>query len=275
MGKVFSKLIELPTDKDTHGDRQFVTALARGLEVLRAFQPGDGLLGNQELAERTKLPKPTISRLTHTLTLLGYLEYSGRHEKYALGTPVLALGYAFLSNIGIRKTARPHMQELADYANASVALGNRDRLQMTYLELAHGSTTVSLRLDVGARIPIQQSALGMAFLHGLPETEREFLISAIQRVEGARWPQTKKRLNTAFKELDQTGFCVSLGNFERTINGVGTALSTGSGGLIYSLNCSGPTFQLTEARLREDIGPRLVHATRNIAADLMRQRIQS
>jgi DNA-binding IclR family transcriptional regulator len=271
LGKVFEKLLELPSGAEENSDRQFVTALARGLEVLRAFQPGDGLLGNQELAERTKLPKPTISRLTHTLTLLGYLEYSSRHEKYALGTPVLALGYAFLSNIGIRKTAKPHMQELADAVGASVALGNRDRLQMTYIELAHGSSTVALRLDVGARIPIQKSALGMAFLYGLPSSERDFLLQAIQRAEGANWAKVKKRINTAFKEIDKDGFCVSLGTFERTINGVGAPLVIGNGSSVYSFNCSGPAFQLTEARLREEVGPRLVHTVRNIASEALHQ----
>lgn len=269
MGKVFQTLVELPSGRGANGDRQFVTALARGLEVLRAFQPGDGLLGNQEIAERTKLPRPTVSRLTHTLTVLGYLEYSSRHEKYALGTPVLALGYAFLSSISIRKIAKPHMQELANSVSASVALGNRDRLQMTYLELAHGSSTVSLRLDVGARIPIQQSALGIAFLYGLPETERDFLLQAIQRVEGSGWPEVKKRIASSFKDLEKHGYCVSLGRFERTINGVGVPLVAGNS--VYSLNCSGPAFQLTEARLREEVAPRLLHAARNIIAEMLHQ----
>ncbi|MCO3057777.1 IclR family transcriptional regulator, partial [Pseudomonas aeruginosa] len=56
-------------------DRQFVTALARGLELLRCFTPRESLLGNQELARKTGLPKPTVSRLTHTLTRLGYLRH--------------------------------------------------------------------------------------------------------------------------------------------------------------------------------------------------------
>src|SRR5260370_17264112 len=54
-------------------DRSFVVALSRGLDVLRAFQPNDGLLGNQEIAARTNLPKPTVSRLTSPLTHLGSL----------------------------------------------------------------------------------------------------------------------------------------------------------------------------------------------------------
>ena len=34
-------------------DRMFVNALARGLEILRVFDPSDGPLGNQEIARRT------------------------------------------------------------------------------------------------------------------------------------------------------------------------------------------------------------------------------
>jgi len=54
------------------GDRQFATTLARGLEVLRCFTPLEPLLGNKEISVRTGLPKPTVSRLTYTLTKLGY-----------------------------------------------------------------------------------------------------------------------------------------------------------------------------------------------------------
>src|SRR5689334_17253566 len=90
-------------------DRQFVAALARGLEILRVFAPNERMLGNQEIAQRTGLPKPTVSRLTHTLTKLGYLTYSARLGKYQLGTPVLSLGYAALANMDVRLVARPFM----------------------------------------------------------------------------------------------------------------------------------------------------------------------
>lgn len=54
-------------------DRHFVTALARGLQVLQCFKSGEERLGNQDLAERCKLPKSKIARLTYTLTKLGFL----------------------------------------------------------------------------------------------------------------------------------------------------------------------------------------------------------
>src|ERR1700712_1336589 len=94
-------------------DRSFVVALSRGLDVLRAFQPNDGLLGNQEIAARTRLPKPTVSRLTYTLTKLGYLSQVSRFEKYQLAPPAMSLGYAALANLGIRHIAQPHLYQLA------------------------------------------------------------------------------------------------------------------------------------------------------------------
>ena len=90
------------SDEEAGKDRQFVNALARGLEILRCFRPGEVYLANTELSKRTGLPKPTISRLTHTLTTLGYLDFSAELGKYQLGSGVLALGYSLLSGMDIR-----------------------------------------------------------------------------------------------------------------------------------------------------------------------------
>src|SRR5207249_10414154 len=108
--------------------------LARGLEVLRCFQSGDHHLGNQEIAKRTGLPKPTISRLTYTLTKLGYLNFSESLGKYHLGAAAVALGQSFLTSMNVRQVARRFMQDLADYAQATVSLGARDGLNMVYIE---------------------------------------------------------------------------------------------------------------------------------------------
>ena len=89
-----------PADAD---DRRFVTALARGLEVLSCFRSGEKLLGNQDIAMRCGLPKSTVSRLTATLTALGYLLHVPQEGKYRLGTATLALGSAMLSGLDVRQ----------------------------------------------------------------------------------------------------------------------------------------------------------------------------
>jgi DNA-binding IclR family transcriptional regulator len=99
MAKTFGISLGLAEPDEEKADRQFVTSLARGLEVLRAFQPEDGSLGNQELAARTGLPKPTVSRITHTLTMLGYLDYDARHARYMIAPAVLSLGHACVGAI--------------------------------------------------------------------------------------------------------------------------------------------------------------------------------
>ncbi|HBF92741.1 MAG TPA: IclR family transcriptional regulator, partial [Marinobacter adhaerens] len=90
-------------------DRKFVEALSRGLDVLRAFSQGPVILGNQDIARITGLPKPTVSRMTYTLTKLGYLSYNTQLEKYQLSSGVLALGYAYVSNLKVRQLAKPYM----------------------------------------------------------------------------------------------------------------------------------------------------------------------
>ena len=77
-------------------DRRFVTALARGLDILRCFSRKDRELGNAEIAKRTKLAKPTVSRLTFTLTQLGYLTYSPETEACTSSASACISGRAML-----------------------------------------------------------------------------------------------------------------------------------------------------------------------------------
>ena len=247
-------------------ERQFVTALARGLDVLRCFRPGDVGLGNQEIAERTRLPKPTISRLTYTLTRLGYLTYSERLGVYQLGSGVLALGYAMLSGLDIRERARPLMQELANDANASVALGTRDRLSMVYVECCKGPGTVTLRLDVGSRVPIATTAMGRSLLSVLPETERTYLMDSMRERFPDRYPDVKAGIEKAMEEMDRYGFCLSLGDWQSDVHAVGVPLLSADRSAVFALNCGGPSFILSPDYLKKEAGPRLAEIARQLTA---------
>lgn len=247
-------------------DRQFVGALARGLEVLRCFRPGDGPLGNQEIARRTGLPKPTVSRLTYTLTRLGHLVYLERLGKYRIGPGVLALSTLALGAMDIRQSAREDMQSLADFLDLPVALGARDRLSMIYAEACRSRYTMSLRYDVGTRIPIAVTAMGRAYLAALPERERHYLMGHLERRYGARWPEVRSGIEQAVEDVARRGFCTSFGEWQVDVFAVGVPLHLRDGSDLMAINCGGPGFLVRPPRLLEEIGPRLVATARRIEA---------
>lgn len=259
-------LIDPMQEKDEElKDRQFVTALARGLELLRCFTPRESLLGNQELAKKTGLPKPTVSRLTHTLTRLGYLRHLPHSGKYQLEVGVMSFGYAMLSNLSIRALARPLMEEMAGYAKAAVAMAARDRLSMVYLDVVHGEANLTMRRQVGSHLSLHRSAIGRACLAAMPEDEREFILGHIRKAPPGDWPEVRKGLERAFRDYADYGFCLSLGEWQRDVNAVGVALHHESHGLL-AFNCGGPSFHLKREKLEDDIGPRLLHMVHNIEA---------
>ncbi len=258
-------------DDATKESRHFITSVSRAFKVLRAFRPGERFLANQELAKRTGLPKSTVSRLTFTLTELGYLNYSKNMEKYYLGTSVLSLCHTFLGNMEIRQIARPLMQELADHAHGSVAFGVRDRLEMIYVENCRSSvTSFTLNLDVGSRIPLATTAMGRAYLCGLPELERDHFLDQIRMSSGNDWPRIKAGIEQAMKEHQNKGFCLSIGDWQKDVNAVAAPFIATDSSEILSFNCGGPSFQLRRHMLEDDIGPRLVTLVRNVSAKVFR-----
>jgi len=252
-------------------DRQFVSALARGLEILRCFRPGEAALTNSEMARRTGMPKPTISRLTHTLTKLGYLHFSPEQGRYELGAGVLALGYTLLANMDVRALARPGMQELAEYAQCAVAIGIRDRLSMVYIEACRGSAAVTMRRDAGSRIPLATTAMGKAYLCALPQDERDFLMDHIRLDNEAAWPTVKADIEQGFQQYQDHGFCLSSGLWDSKISAVGVALVDADPAKTMSFTCGGPSFLLPRERLVDDLAPRLLALVRSMEVSLGRR----
>lgn len=251
-------------------DRKFVWALARGLEVLRAFKPGQGPLGNNELASQTKLPKATVSRLTYTLTELGYLNFIKRLGKYEPAPSILALGYPVLSNLRIRRIAHDYMQQLANHSNGSVALASRDRLSMIYVDACSSAALTTMRLDIGSRVDMARTAVGRAFLAGIGEAERDFIFQRLQARHGAEWPDLKSRVLDAIAQVADRGFCYVENEWRRDVRAVGVPLVSPDGSTVMAMNCGGPAFNMDAKKLIEDCGPRLVHLCSSIAPMLGR-----
>jgi DNA-binding IclR family transcriptional regulator len=248
-------------------DRQFVTALARGLSILRCWRSSDQYLGNQEIAARTGLPKPTVSRLTYTLTRLGYLDYAPTLEKYSLGVAVLTLGHAYLASQTVRSVARPLMQRFAEEVQSTVMLGTADALNMVVVEVCQGSQAVHIKRDVGQRVPHGTTALGRAYIAGLPPAMRGPAIDNFRQLATAEdWPAVRAGIERACIEADRSGFVHSYGEWRPDIYAVGVPLVSDHGDKVYALSCSGPVYTMTKKRLLREIGPSLVRLRDQIKA---------
>lgn len=260
-----SAIVRNPAESED-SDRQFVTALARGLQVLRAFRDAAEMLGNREIASRTGLPKPTVSRLTHTLLSLGYLVHDPEGERYGLGPAVLALSSAFLRQNSFPQMVKPFLQDLATAVQAHVALGLLDGLSSVYVQLWRGQgQRIVLSSEVGYRLPLARSAMGMATLSSLDEADRTALMTRLRRdgAEAGRLEQTYRRCAA---EIAQHGFCVGIGIWHQDINAVAAPIQAPGGRGQFALNISGPAFLLTEEVLRKDTGPKLVETIERMRA---------
>jgi DNA-binding IclR family transcriptional regulator len=260
-------VVQLPVG-GTAEDRHFVGALARGLEVLACFRKGETLLGNQEIAGRCKLPKSTVSRLTYTLTKLGYLHYVESVAKYRLGTAVLALGTSMLARLDVRNVARPQMQELAVFAKASVGLGARDRLSMVYVECVRGQATISLTVDVGSRISVSSSAMGRAFLAACTDEERAPILEEIEALDKAGWPKTRDAIAKAIADHRTLGCTCSFGDWHETVNGIGVGFRPGGGLPAMALNCAAPSMLSTPEYLLAEARPRLITLAKRLEGSM-------
>lgn len=254
-----------PGNGNAAGDRQFVAAIARGFDILHAFRAEDPMLGNQELAERTGLPRATVSRLTHTLTRLGYLSYLPRFAKYQLGLGAVPLGQLALANMSIRRVAAPLMRALSEETKASTSLGKRDGLAMLYVEHVSPRTAVALQLDIGSRLPLALTAMGRAYYARAGEPERAAIDREIAARQPAEWPAIRDGLREAVAMQERLGFTASLGDWNPTVHAAGAALSL-PGGEVVALNCGAPAFMLGRERVLEEIGPRLAAVARRIEA---------
>lgn len=177
----------------------------------------------------------------------------------------MSFGYGMLSNLSIRAVAHPLMEQMANHANAAVAMAARDRLQMVYLDVVHGQGNLTMRRQVGTHLPMHLSAAGRACLAGLPENECDFLLDHIRTRHADDWPKLCKGLEKAFRDYADYGYCLSIGEWNRDVNAVAVPMTHAQHGLL-AFNCGGPSFQLSREKLEEDIGPRLVHMVSNIEA---------
>ena len=251
------------TPKPRNKDRQFVTALSRGLQILRCFSHDQPELTVSEIARRTKLPQPTVWRLCHTLRESGYLAPLGADGKVTLGIPVLALGYAVLCRQDVARLALPYMQSLTERLKLGTSLGVRDGLEMVYLQRTHGDF-IYMNDPVGARRPIATAPTGWACLAAYDETERAEVLKALKRQEAKGWRAIERNIAKALEEYHRHGFILSLGVMHEHFNAVAVPIRSVHGGRVFGLSASGLASIWTRDKLLQ-IGAKLIALAKDLS----------
>ncbi|KQP13080.1 IclR family transcriptional regulator [Pseudorhodoferax sp. Leaf267] len=237
-------------------------SLERGLQLLRAFRLGGRTLGNAELAERTGLPRPTVSRLTRSLVDAGFLAYDHAQQGYRLGAVCLTLALVYRASERALEVALPLMRSLAEGRHVNVGLAMADQLEMVYLDSVRLSRRGMFRRIVpGSRIPIASTALGCAFLAGMAAADRRALLARLRQAHGAGWPTLQRQIAAALASVRTRGFCRA--QWQAGMVSVAAPLRT-PGGDLYALNVS---FPVPAASTQEDDEDH-VGLLRRLAADI-------
>ena len=250
----------LPTTKDNGypANRDFVTALARGLDLLSCFRIGDTALSNIELSQMCNLPKSTVSRLTLTLTAMGYLIHVEETGKYRLGTACLALGSAMLTRLHVREVAWPLLHGYAQSSGLSFSMLMRDKLSMIYLEHCRSQQTLSFRFQAGSRLPIATSAAGRAWLATAPKPERTEVVDALKKTNKPAAEILERHVATALDEYERIGVATSFGDWKPNVHGIARTFDPGEGLPLICVNVGG-TSEVTPEHLLSE-GRRLIVA---------------
>ncbi|MBU4611879.1 helix-turn-helix domain-containing protein [Achromobacter sp. GG226] len=218
-------------------DRLFVTALARGLELLRCFTPDRPELGTTELARLTGLPQPTVWRLCHTLQQLGYLIPTRAGDRLRAGPGVLTLGSAAVTHGGVAESAYPFMKAIAMEFDASISLAERHRTEMVIVQRAEAASIRRLILYIGSAVPLTSTSLGGAYLAAAPAAVRAELTAELQAAEGADPQAVARDIAEAVAQYEQHGHVLNLGRTHPDINAVAVPIVSRDGRRIMALTC--------------------------------------
>jgi IclR family pca regulon transcriptional regulator len=160
------------------GDPDFMTSLARGIAVVRAFTRSKRELTVAELARKTAISRASVRRCLYTLNKLGYVESDGR--VFTLAPKVLSLGYSYLSSAPLTDIAQPVLERVSAAVQESCSLAVLDGDEIVYIARSATRRIMSVALNVGSRLPAYCTSMGRVALAQLPPARLEGYMSRVK-----------------------------------------------------------------------------------------------
>lgn len=248
---------------DEGGSRDFVTALARGLSVMRAFTQHDQDMTLADLSRLVDLPRATVRRCLITLGTLGYVESSGHF--FRLSPQVLTLAQAYLSSSVLPRVAQPFLERTSEALGASCSISILHREEVIYVARSSRKRMGSLHRDVGTHLPAYCTSMGRVLLANLsnPELARFFQDADLRPIT----PHTLHReedLRRVLERIRREGFCVVDQELEIDLRSIAVPVHNASGRIVAALNVSTQAGRTT----KKDLMGTYLPALRRAALDM-------
>jgi len=244
----------------------FIEAIARGLDVIRAFGPRQPVMSLAAVAGASGLPRPTARRILLTLEGLGYVRQA--EGGYELTPRVLDLGMSYVLSRGLWEIARPHMEALVARTRESSSIAQLDGSDIVYVARVAVPKIVALAVTIGTRFPALQTSLGKVLLAALPLAEAERVLAEPSRSGIVpRWLPDASERAAVLREVRARGWALTDEQLAPGIRSVAVPLRDGDGRVIAALNVNAHAAETPLEVLTGDHLPLLLQTAGAISAD--------
>jgi IclR family pca regulon transcriptional regulator len=244
----------------------FIEALARGLDVIRAFHADRPRLTLSEVAAATSLARPTARRILLTLEELGYVR--GAAGAYELTPRVLELGMAYVSALSLWDLARPHLQRLVAATGESSSISQLDGSDIVYIARVAVPKIIALRVEIGTRFPAPVTSQGKVLLAALsPARLDEVLATPSRSGVVPRETHSRATLEAILREVRARGWAIADNELAAGIRSVAVPIRDGDGVVRAAMNVTVNAAETSLKRLTAEHLPHLIEAAAQISAD--------
>ena len=246
--------------------KDFVEALARGLEVIRSFDRIHAKQTISQISERTLLARPTVLRLLLTLEELGYVR--NQDNLYSLTPKVVDLGMAYVSALGLYGTAKPHMENLSKEVDQTISLAELDGSDIVYTGRVEVPKIVSVGVTVGARLPSASTALGRVLLAAVPDSELHNVLSTPSlSMYMPRTRFTAEQIRPRLQTVREQGWAESDEDLQYGVQAIAAPIRGEDGQVFAAIGLGTHTSEIEKGIVRERYLPLLLETARNIESD--------
>ena len=236
---------------------EFVEALARGLDVITAFDPTAVAMTVSDVAARTGLARPTARRLLLTLEQLGYVR--SLDGVFSLTTKVLRLGTAGIAAQGIWDVARPHLAALVRFTGESSSMSQLDGSDIVYTARVPVAKIIAFSVSIGTLFPAVATSMGKVLLSDLDPADLDAVLALPSR-SGIipRLAPTRAQLDDDLAQIRHRGWALSDEALSIGIRSVAAPVRDSSGRTAAAMNVTVHAAETSVERLVDEYLPALL-----------------